>query len=321
VAASISVSAATATLTPSSALAAGTTYTATVAGTVTDTNGNPLASPANWTFTTGPDSTHPHNGGGTGGGTSSGGATTKAIPQIPVGAYDNWTHYGTIIEIMNPNGSAIAVSGNFFNQDGTPSTLTIATNMSSQPTFSGSFSNINLPANSILVLSVGTTSGTMPQKGTTNWAMISATNTISVSTFFELRHRGDESLYSRVGIPSSRTDMSSFLIPRVREKQTDEGHAEIDTGFAIVNTGSKTATITGKLFDSNGNVVGSLNFPLAANSQKAGVASSEFAFPSGEAIGRQYQYMLFSSDQPTIGAAAIAFEGGNLTSFPVDPLN
>jgi hypothetical protein len=222
---------------------------------------------------------------------------------------------------MNPNGSAIAVSGHFFNQDGTPSTLAFTTNMSSLPTFNGSFSNINLPANSILVLNAGTTSARTPQKGTTNWGMISATNTISVSSFFELRHSGDEALYSRVGIPSSRTDMSSFLIPRVREKQTEEDRAEIDTGFAIVNTGSKTATITGKLFDVNGNMIASLSFPLRGNSQKAGTASSEFTFPKGETIGRQYQYMLFSSDQPTIGAAAIAFEGGNLTSFPVDPLN
>jgi len=42
----------TATLKPSSALAAATTYTATVAGTVTDTNGIALGSTATWTFTT-----------------------------------------------------------------------------------------------------------------------------------------------------------------------------------------------------------------------------------------------------------------------------
>jgi hypothetical protein len=31
--------------------------------------------------------------------------------------------------------------------------------------------------------------------------------------------------------------------------------------------------------------------------------------------------MLFTSDRPTIGAAAIEFEGGNLTSCPVDPIS
>ncbi len=269
-------------------------------------------------------STGTTTGGGTtgGGGTTSGSATTKAIPQIAVGAYDNHRHYGTIIEITNPNTSAITVSGRFYNEDGSASTLTFATNMISQPTFIGSFSNVSLPASSILVLSVGTSSATTPKNGTTNWGLISASNTISVSSFFELRRRGDEGLDSRVGIASSRADMTSFLIPRIREKQTEHSErAEIDTGFAVVNTGSKTATITAKLIDANGNLIASVVFPLAPNAHKAGIVSSGFSFFSGETTGRQYQYMLFSSDQPTIGAAAIAFEGGSLTSFPVDPLS
>src|SRR6266478_4746203 len=52
VTASIVVSGAAATLIPSAALAAATTYTATVAGTVTDTNGIALGTGATWTFTT-----------------------------------------------------------------------------------------------------------------------------------------------------------------------------------------------------------------------------------------------------------------------------
>jgi hypothetical protein len=59
VTASIAVSGATATLTPSSGLAAGTTYTATVAGTVTDTNGIALGTTATWTFTTASAATPP----------------------------------------------------------------------------------------------------------------------------------------------------------------------------------------------------------------------------------------------------------------------
>src|SRR6266852_3374927 len=149
-----------------------------------------------------------------------GGASSKAVSQIAAGAYDSATHYGTVIEVVNPNTSAITVSGNFYNDDGTPSTLTFATNLSSQPTVSGSFSNLALPASSILILSTGTTAATTPASGTTNWGMITASNTISVSSFFELRHRGDEALFSRVGIASSRTDMTSFAIPRVREKQS-----------------------------------------------------------------------------------------------------
>jgi len=52
VAAWIVVSGAAATLIPSAALAAATTYTATVAGTVTDTNGIALGTAVTWTFTT-----------------------------------------------------------------------------------------------------------------------------------------------------------------------------------------------------------------------------------------------------------------------------
>jgi hypothetical protein len=261
-------------------------------------------------------------GGGTTGGGTSGGTTTKVVAQIAAGAYDGATHYGTIIEIINPNSSAVTVSGNFYNDNGSTSTLTYATNLSSQPTFSGSFSNLNLPASSILVLSTGTSSATTPSTGTTNWGKITASNTISVASFFELRHKGDEALYSRVGIPSSRPDMMSFVIPRVREKQPDgAGLAEVETGFAVVNTGSVTATVTAKLIDANGNTIATASFPLGANAHKVGIVNSAFSFLNPESTGRQYHYVLFSSDQPSIGAAALAFEGGSLTSFPVDPIS
>jgi hypothetical protein len=267
---------------------------------------------------TGSGTTPPPPGGG--GTTGGGSTTTKVVAQIASGAYDAPTHYGTIIEIINPNTSAITVSGNFYNDDGSPSTLNYATNLSSQPTFNGSFSNVNLPAGSILVISTGTSPATTPSVGTTNWGKITGSNTISVASFFELRHKGDEALYSRVGIPSSRPDMTSLVIPRVREKQADgSGLAEIETGFAIVNTGTLPATVTAKIIDANGNIVAVMSFVLKPNAHKVGIVNSAFAI-QGEGTGRQYHYVMFSSDQPTIGAAALAFEGGSLTSFPVDPL-
>jgi hypothetical protein len=265
------------------------------------------------------------SGSGTTGGTGSTGLsaneTTKVLPQISAGAYDSASFYGTVIEITNPNGSAITVSGKFYNEDGTPSTLAFATNLSSQPTFSGNFSNLSLPAGSILVISIGTTSATSPKTGSTIWGTITGSNTISVASFFELRRQTDSALYSRVGIPASLPNMTSFVIPRVREKTSVTQPAEIETGFAVVNTGTQTAMVTAKLIDANGNVIASGSFPLVANGHKAGIVNSAFSFLSPEAAGRQYQYMLFTSDKPTIGAAAIAFEGGNLTSFPVDPIS
>ena len=260
-------------------------------------------------------------GGGTTGGGTGGSATTKVVAQIAAGAYDGTSHFGTIVEIVNPNTSAITVSGNFYNEDGSPSTLTYATNLSSQPTFSGSFSNLNLPAGSILVISTGTAAATTPSVGTSNWGKITASNTISVASFFEWRHRGDEALYSRVGIPASRADMKSFVIPRVREKhEAREGLAEIETGFAIVNTGSATANVTAKLIDATGNSIANSSFVLKANEHKVGIVSAGFNFLSPESLGRQYHYVLFTSDQPSIAAAALAWEGGSMTSFPVDAL-
>lgn len=263
------------------------------------------------------------SGGGTtggGGGTTGGGTTTKVVPQIAAGAYGPGAHYATIIEVVNPNSSPITLSGNFYNEDGTPSTLTYATNVGSQPTFSGSFSNLNVPASAIVVISVGLSTATTPATGTTNWGIFTGSNAISVSAFYELRHSGDEALYSRVGVPSSRPDMTSFVIPRIREKVSTTQAAEIETGYAIVNTGSVTATITAKLIDVNGNTVATLSFPLAKNKHRVGITYLDFNFLNPESAGRQYNYMLFTSDQPTIAAAALAFEGGSLTSFPVDAL-
>jgi hypothetical protein len=279
-------------------------------------------------------STTPPPGGGTGGTT-----TTKVVSQVVAGAYDNASHYGTIIEVVNPNNSPITVSGNFYKDDGSPSTLTFATNQSSQPTFSGSFSNLNLPASAILVLRLGTDPNNTPSEGScvkpastpaatwvnpcTNWGSITANNTISVTTFFELRRKGDEFLYSRVGIPSSRPDMTSFVIPRVRERGV--GLGEIETGFAVENTGSRTATITAKVIDVNGTTIATGSFLLAPNAHKVGFVydSSIFSFQNPETTGRQYHYVLFSTDQPTIGATALSIDSGYgaLTSFPVDPIS
>ena len=263
------------------------------------------------------------SGSSTGGGGSTGStgsSTTKALPQIVAGNFDSATFYGTIIEIANPNPSAVILNGNFYNEDGTPSSLIFSTNQSTQPTVSSSFSNLSLPANSILVLSVGTDARTTPSTGITVWGSITGSNTISVSSFFELRSRADSSLYSRVGIASSATNMTSFLIPRVVQGQTATQNT-IDTGFAIVNTGTKTATITGTVYDVNGNSIGSTSFLLAPNAHKVGIVGSAFTFLNAQGTAKQYQYMLFTSTQPTIGAAAIAFEGGSLTSFPVTPIS
>ena len=115
--------------------------------------------------------------------------------------------------------------------------------------------------------------------------------------------------------------MTSVIIPRVREKHDPrDGLADIETGFAIVNTGSATANVSATLMDATGNPLANTSFVLKANEHKVGIVSAGFNFLTPETLGRQYHYILFTSDQPSVGAAALAWEGGSMTSFPVDAL-
>src|SRR5258706_514869 len=81
--------------------------------------------------------------------------------------------------------------------------------------------------------------------GGTNWGKFPAGGAISVTSFFELRHSQSRALFARVGVAASRADLGSFVIARVREKQlASSGLADVDTGFALVNTGSAPTLVT-----------------------------------------------------------------------------
>ena len=262
---------------------------------------------------------------GTTGGSGGGGATTvtKVIPQIAAGNYGDVEprKYGTVIEIVNTNSTAITISGNLYNETGTPSTLIGTTNLTSMlPTFTGSFNNLPLAANSVLVIEIGTNSTNTPLVPTTNWGKFTASGAITVASFFDLRDSGSNVLYSRVGVPASRADMTSFVIPRIRQASSGVGVAEIDTGFALVNTGTLATNVTATVYNANGAQVGLQKvIPLAAGAHVADFATHLFQL-TGEASSRQYQYIKFTSPSPSIAAAALAFEGASQTSFPVDAL-
>jgi hypothetical protein len=255
----------------------------------------------------------------TGGGTT----VTKVIPQIAAGNYGDVEprKYGTIIEIVNANSTPITVSGNLYTETGGPSTLVATTNLTSLlPTFTGSFNNLTLAQGAILVIEVGTNITNTPISPTTNWGKFTASGAVTVASFFELRDSGSNALYSRVGVPASRPDMTTFVIPRVRQASSGVGIAEIDAGFALVNTGTLAASVTATIYDANGARVGQQKvIPLAPGAHIANFASYLFAL-TGEATARQYQYILFQSSSPSIAAAGLAFEGASQTSFPVDVL-
>lgn len=261
--------------------------------------------------------------GGSGGG-SSGGCTpsatgttstcvsgTKIIPQIAVGSFDGGlTKYRTVIQIVNPNSTAVTVSGNFYKTDGTASALTFGTNLTAAPTVTGTLASTSLAANTVLVIT-----GETATTGTVGWAKIVATNgTVSISTFFEIRDGNTNTLYSRVGVQASPNDLASFVIPRTRNVS-----AGLDVAFALVNTASTAATINATLRDANGSPLGTRSLTLGAGQQTAQF-TREFFSLSNEPAGTNYHFLTFTSTSPSFAAIALAFEGGTQTSFPVDRL-
>jgi hypothetical protein len=240
---------------------------------------------------------------------------TKIIPQIAVGSFDGGqTKYATTIEIVNPNATSVTVSANFYNEDGSASNLTFATTALGAPTTTnGALSSATLDPNKILVISGGTTGGTTPSTGTIAWARFVTSGPVSIATVFELRNSRTNALQSRVGIQASPTDMAKFVIPRIRDVA-----AQFDVGFALVNTASTLATITIKLIDSSAATIASRSLTMAGSSHRS-MFTAQFFELSTEPAGTNYSFILFDAGNAgQFAAAALAFEGQDQTSFPVD---
>src|SRR5947207_8069143 len=229
-------------------------------------------------------------GGGGTGGTGTVATTTKVIPQIAIGSFDRGlTKYSTVIEVINTSSSAVTVSGNFYNQDGTAATTSFTANLTTVGTVTSALSSTSLATNAALVLT-----GASSAAGKVTWGKILSTGSVTIASFFEIRDGATNVLYSRVGVPASAADMASFVIPRLRN--TASG---VDAGFALVNTGSTSATLVGTLRDANGNVISGANgsttsITLGANKQTA-VFAADFFKLSNEASGINYQYMVFDA--------------------------
>ena len=257
----------------------------------------------------------------------SGSSGGKVVAQIASGNFGDVEPraYGTIMEVVNPGTAAITISGNFYNENGTAATIPYTSSASNLTITNGAFSNYSLPAGAILVISTGTTSGNTPTTGTTNWGKFTSSGNISVTTFFELRNSLTKQLFARVGVAASPANLGSFMIARVREKQLpNSGLNDIDTGFAIVNTGSASTLATVTIKDSTGATVGTPKvIALSPGQHVANFVSLLFSDLNETAgAGRQYQYVRFDvgSSPATLAATGLAIEGGNLSSFPVDTI-
>jgi hypothetical protein len=137
---------------------------------------------------------------------------------------------------------------------------------------------------------------------------------VSIASVFELRDGMTNTLYSRVGVQSSPADMSSFVIPRMRNVT-----AGFDVAFALVNTGETAASITATLKDVNGQTLGAQTLALPARNHTAKF-TKEFFNLASEPTGTSYSYIVFDSTSSQFAAIALAFEGGSQSSFPVDRL-
>ena len=184
---------------------------------------------------------------------------TKIVSHIAAGNFGS--QYSTIIHIVNTNSSAVTLTGAFYTQSGTASNLRYTTNFASVPSFTGTLSNVSLAANSVLVIAGAGANDPAVLDGTINWAKFVTSGKVTISTFFEVRDFGGR-LITRVGISSSDADLGSFMVPRFRNPATGS-----DTAFAIVNTGTATASITVTLKDSTGTTLASRTLSMGPNTQ------------------------------------------------------
>jgi hypothetical protein len=249
---------------------------------------------------------------GTGSGSSGTGTgnITKTLPHLVGGG-----GYSSVIEVINTSATTESVSASFFDQKGNVSTagFTSSLNGAAPTTFTGSMSAVSLPVNGILVI-------TLPNTGATivNWGNIVSSSTITVAEVFELRDPSN-SLISRVGVPASAPNMTSFIIPRFRNITT-----RMDVGFAIANTGSTDTTVTVTMRDASGNILQTKTLPLPKHQQIAAFPADIFPGLTAPPDATGYGALTFTapSGQAQLAAIGLAIENqtNSLATFPVDQL-
>ena len=250
---------------------------------------------------------------------TSSGPTTRIIPQIAVGSLDGMYTYATIIQMVNLNPAPVEASARFYNPDGAASSMSLSARVGSAAaiTFSGDLSPRKIPPAAALVVTGEPATPTAAVA--TAWGRIVSSGALSIVTFFEIRDIRRNSVFSRVGVPSSSNDLSRFVIPRMHNSSV-----KLDVAFAIVNTGSTPAVLVGALRDASGKTLGTKTVTVKPGEQLSGFAGQFFMpaspAPAAGAAAQEYQSMVFESASPQFAAFALALEGGVQTSFPVQRL-
>ena len=287
-------------------------------------------------------------GSGSGGSGSSGTVTqTQIIPQVAVSSFDgNITAYQTFIIVSNPTTAPVTVAANFYTTGSSSSTAAVPSTVigftqttvaagaasSTVSTFTGSTTNpVTLPAGATVTFqSQALASGV---SGTTGWGKIVSTSTSGTSANVVITAGYTISyvqggVISIVGVAASPANMQTFTIARSRNE-----NAGLDTGFAIVNTGTTTATLTATLQDLSGATIQTASIQLSPGQQVAEFGAGLFYPSSGKAVeptftGTNVFTMTFdvtknctaSAGCAQFAATALTFEGAIQASYPVTQL-
>jgi hypothetical protein len=253
--------------------------------------------------------------GGPGSGESLG--TTRIIPQVAVGPFGP-VSYATIVQLVNTNSTAVTVTANFYNEQGSALGLTFGTNASTPQTFVGTLNSFSLQPNGVFVISAGNSDATTPSTGTVGWGKNNFVRQPEHYDFFELRDTALKILYSRVGVGSPAN--MKVLLCRVPTMSP----VDWNCAFAIVNTGSTKGVVHGSLRDAGGAELKAADVTLAPGQHRALLTNEFFYPPNGVEpalpLGTNFHYVTLSSSAASIAATAIGFEGGTQTSFPIDRL-
>ena len=233
----------------------------------------------------------------------------RIIPQIVAGSFEGGPTYITVIQIVNTSSAPQDVSAAFYKEDGTPlDNVPLTADKTSIS--NGVLPPVSIPKDGVLIITAGAPS--IP--GKLGWGRVTTCGTSSISTVLEMRDSTSK-LLSLATVTASPANMSSFVIPRLRERSTG-----LDTAFAVVNTASSgSAILRAELIEATGSVIAAKDILMAAGSHQSLFVHKDLFPALKEGDARTYQHLKFSSTSPTFAATALAIEGTMLTSLPVEP--
>jgi hypothetical protein len=264
-----------------------------------DSNNNP-ATPVSQTFTI----------------SAGAGFTSKAIPELVAGKAGN-VDYVTTIEVVNSGSTTVTLSGSFYTEDGFPFTVSMATNISGLPSFTGSFTGFTLDAKSMLVITASSS-----DTAVLGWGQVSSSAPVTLNTAVDLRDASTGRLLSRIGVAPSPTDMRRFVVPRLSNEMTSpRGFISAtvptdETNLVVINTGNSWGVLTGTLVSARGTVMATNTITVGPH-MRHGIIPSVF-FVVSQQPGTLNTYMRFESFSAEWATTALSAEDMVFASTVVD---